>query len=179
MILTEDDKQFLIKVIKDMIYSQLADDEFPEYYRSKELYKEKHGVFIKIMLNNKVRAYGGILESEKDLIETVQNIALNACFHDTRFLPLQPDEIDNININMAVVESFEEITDRKLIKPDIHGVYIESGQKRGVLLPWDVAEFKLDVGQYIKEAAIKAGIENVSTAKLKIIRLITFSDKDF
>ncbi len=178
MELAAEDKQLLIKVAKDTIYSQLTEDEFPVYYRSKEIYKERHGVFIKIMLNNKVRAYGGILEPEKDLIETFQDVTLKACFHDTRFLPLKPDEIDNISIHFAVVESFEEIHDRQLIKPDIHGIYIESGSKIGVLLPWDTVEFKFDAAQYVKEAAVKAGIENVSNAKLKIIRFITFSDKD-
>ncbi len=178
MELTAEDKHFLIKVAKDMIFFQLTDDEFPAYYKSKELYKERHGIFIKIMLNNKLRAYGGILEPEKDLIDTVQEVTLQACFKDTRFLPLKPDEIDHISIHMAFVESFEDVRDRKLIKPDIHGVYVEAGSRRGVLLPWDIAEFKLDTVQYIKEAAIKAGIESVGNAKLKIIRLITFSDKD-
>jgi len=179
MELTVDDKQFLLKVVKDTIFSQLAEDDMPEYFRSKELYKELHGVFLKITYKEKVRAYGGVLEPEEDLISTVQNVTINACFRDTRFLPLNKDEMDTIHINMAIVDSFDELRDRTLIKPDLHGIYIEFGQKRGVLLPWDISEFNLDASQYVREAAVKAGIEDFNNAKLKLIRLITFSDRDF
>ncbi len=178
MELTAQDKLFLIKVVRDILYYKLTETEFPVYYKSKDIYKEKSGVFIKVMLKNELRAYGGVLEPEKGLIETVQDVALHACFYDTRFLPIGADEIDDISFQLAVVESYDTISDRNLIKPGVHGISIESGGKRSVILPWDMEGLEIDNEMYIQEAALKAGIDDIEKAKFKIIRVITFSEKD-
>ncbi len=178
MEITVDDKLFLIKVVRDMLYSKFTDSDNPVYYKSKDFYKEKTGVFIKVMLKGNLRAYGGILEPDKGLIETLQDLTVNACFYDTRFLPLKKEELDEISFSLALVDSVDAISDRALIKPDLHGISIEFMGKRGVILPWDMEGLKMDLDQYIKEIALKAGIEDITNARIKIVKVITFNEKD-
>jgi len=181
MQITTEDKHFLLKVARDIIYYYLIDEKFPKYYKSRDLYNQKIGVIIKIFSNDKIRGYGAVLYPEKDLIKTIQDLTLNICFHEPRFKPLEKEEIENLSIHMALIESIEDVEyeNIKVIKPDSHGVYITFSTKKSLLLPWDIEELDLGHEEYVKETALKAGIKDVKNAKIKILKLITFSEKDY
>ncbi len=180
MDLTSDDKQFLLKVVRDTLFAKLTENEIPVYYNKlKNLYEDKIGVFIKMMNKDNVRAYGGILMPEQNLITTIQRITIQSCFHDARFSPVTNEEFENINIHLALIDAIEEINDKKFIKPQIHGLLIQFKGKKGILLPWDMRELSLSIEEYIAEAALKSGITDVNNVHLKLIRLTAFNEKEF
>ncbi len=176
IILDNEDTSFLIKVIQDALYSHLTNNALPVYYKTKELYHQKYGLFIKTVLNNITSSYGGIIQPHKTLIETVQACIIQSCFYDTRFKPITKDELDKVNIYVALIKSMELVTDKRMINLAEHGLMVEFSWHQGILLPWDMNNFTLSVDEYVKETALKAGISDLEHLLIKRINLITFHE---
>ena len=56
MSFSEQDKRFFIKICKETLKAYLLNETIPAYTRVKSIYKEKYGVFIKLI---KVRTDNG------------------------------------------------------------------------------------------------------------------------
>ena len=153
--LTEEDKIFLLNVAKETLYSELSNGDRPVYYKTKNIFNEKIGLFIKSTINNEVRAYGGIIQPNKNLIETLQDSTIYSHFMDPRFKPLTKDELEKILIKICIINSIETISDKKLINPLENGYLIENKWKQVVLLPWDISEMHLDNESFLKRNSFK------------------------
>ncbi|WP_320052104.1 AmmeMemoRadiSam system protein A [uncultured Acetobacteroides sp.] len=78
----------------------------------------------------------GTLEPRKpSLYEEIKTNALSAAFNDPRFPPVSEEEVEDLEISVDILHKPEPITSESELDPDIYGVIIESGYKRGVLLP--------------------------------------------
>lgn len=179
MELNTEDKQFLLKVARDILFSHLTDNDKPVYYKAKKFYEKKMGLFIKVFYKDNLRAYGGVLDPEKGLIDTIQDIMIKACFNDSRFISIKNEEYEEVDIQFALIDSIEDIHDRKLIKPEIHGLLMSFKGKTGVVLPWDFKKISLTPNEYIRESALKVGIDNDRNIQLKIIKVIEIKDQDY
>ncbi len=133
--LDNEDQSFLIKVVRDALYSKLINEDLPVYYKTKELYNSKCGVFVKTLLNNMTRSYGGILSPQTPLIKTLQDCAVSSAFNDVRLKPLGKEEWEKIHISIALVESVELVVDKRMINPLEHGLITELSWHQGILLP--------------------------------------------
>lgn len=102
--------------------------------------------------------------------EIVAN-ARSAAFSDPRFTPLRREELKNLTLSVDVLEAPEPIASADSLDPREYGVIVESGYKRGVLLPnldgVDTVEKQLDI------ARMKAGIglnEEISLSRFRVQR---------
>ncbi|MDD5066089.1 MAG: AMMECR1 domain-containing protein [bacterium] len=174
--LDHEDKLFLTKVVRDTLFSRLTNNVLPVYYKSKNVYREKAGLFIKLSIKDEVRAYGGIVEPEKSLIETVQDCTVNISFHDRRFAPVSSTEMEKLNIQMAVITGLEGVAEIKTVQLKEEGLLVEQNWKQAVLLPWDLASFDLSAETAIRETAMKAGISDFDHLRIRRLKLVTFGD---
>jgi AmmeMemoRadiSam system protein A len=78
----------------------------------------------------------GTIEPQQPTVvqEVVQN-AISAATRDPRFPPVQPEELEGLDIKVDVLTEPQPIDSTDRLDPKRYGVIVESGWRRGLLLP--------------------------------------------
>lgn len=78
----------------------------------------------------------GTLEATRDnLAEEIIYNSVSAGLNDPRFSPIQIQELEELVFSVDVISPLEKISGINQLQPDRYGVVVESGFRRGVLLP--------------------------------------------
>ncbi|MFQ5888013.1 MAG: TIGR00296 family protein, partial [Candidatus Hydrothermarchaeales archaeon] len=109
----------------------------------KEELKEKRGVFVTLTTypDKRLRGCIGFPEPIKPLIEAVIEAAISSATRDPRFHPVSLQELPHITVEVTVLTPPDTIDaktpEETLEKIEIgrHGLIIEKGMCRGLLLP--------------------------------------------
>ncbi len=174
MELNEDEKKNLLKIAREAIEAKLQGSSIPEVkYKSKNL-KMKSGVFVTLKINNDLRGCIGYIEPLFPLAKAVQDVAIKAAFEDNRFYPLTLSEFKAITIEISILTLPEELTNPENVVIGKHGLIIDAGYTRGLLLPQVATEYGWNKEEFLTHTALKAGLPADSWKK-KNIKLYTFS----
>jgi len=111
------------------------------------------------------------MPTHRNLALEIRENAIAAATRDPRFNAVSPDELDHIVVSVDVLSQPAECKNLEELDPKVYGVIVESGYKRGLLLP------DLDgvdtVQKQIEIAKRKAGIgihEAVKVYKFEVNR---------
>jgi AmmeMemoRadiSam system protein A len=77
---------------------------------------------------------------------------------DPRFYPLKEVDLDNFTLEISVLSPLHKIDSIDAIEVGKHGIYIEKGYYRGVLLPQVATEHGWDRLTFLRQTCIKAGL---------------------
>ncbi|HAZ27551.1 TPA: AmmeMemoRadiSam system protein A [Candidatus Acetothermia bacterium] len=100
-----------------------------------ELLSRQAGVFVSVKKKGKLRGcIGTYRPTEPTLAEEIIENAVRAATEDPRFPALRADELPEIEISVDVLSPPEGCTEGDL-DPQRYGVIVESGWRRGLLLP--------------------------------------------
>lgn len=114
---------------------------------------------------------GTLAPSKPDLADEVVANAISAAVRDPRFLPIAPEELDGLQVEVSVLGQMEQVSDASALDVKRYGVVVQSGAKRGVLLP-DLEGIE-SVAQQIDIAKRKAGIgvgEPIHLERFEVIK---------
>ena len=145
--------------------------EIPDWVPD-ELLNKKSGAFVSVHKFGSLRGcIGTISATQKNLaLEIIQN-AVSAVSADPRFDSVKEDELDYLDINVDVLGDAEKIKSEAELDVKKYGVIVQSGYKRGLLLP------DLDgvdtVEQQISIARRKGGIapgEKIDLFRFEVVR---------
>ncbi len=137
-----------------------------------ELLNVRAGAFVSVHKFGALRGcIGTIASTQKNLaLEIIEN-AVSAVSKDPRFHPVTEDELKYLNINVDVLGEAEKISSPAELDVKRYGVIVQSGYKRGLLLP------DLDgvdtVEQQVSIARRKGGIapdEEVDLFRFEVVR---------
>ena len=137
-----------------------------------ELLNVRAGAFVSVHKFGALRGcIGTITPTQKNLaLEIIEN-AVSAVSKDPRFQPVTEDELKYLDINVDVLGEAEKISSPAELDVKKYGVIVQSGYKRGLLLP------DLDgvdtVEQQISIARRKGGIapdEEVDLFRFEVVR---------
>ncbi|MBO4439254.1 MAG: AmmeMemoRadiSam system protein A [Spirochaetaceae bacterium] len=137
-----------------------------------ELLNKQAGAFVSIHKFGGLRGcIGTIASTQKNLaMEIIQN-AVSAVSKDPRFEPVTEDELKYLDINVDVLGEAEPIKSEAELDVKKYGVIVQSGYKRGLLLP------DLDgvdtVKQQVAIARRKGGIapgEKIDLFRFEVVR---------
>ena len=144
----------------------------PPEYSSKELLENRSGVFVSIHKFGQLRGcIGTFLPMESCIAKEIIANAIAASTRDPRFSPIEVDELKDLEINVDVLTTPENINSTDLLDPKKYGVIVSKDTRRGLLLP-DL-EGVNTVEDQILIAKRKAGIlpnEEVSLQRFEVIR---------
>ena len=84
--------------------------------------------------------------------------AIRAAFDDVRFAPLSRDETENLTIEISVLSALREISDITEIRVGEHGLLIQRGYARGLLLPQVAVEHSWDRETFLTQTCRKASL---------------------
>ncbi|MFA5536771.1 MAG: AmmeMemoRadiSam system protein A [Bacillota bacterium] len=184
-IMVYQNKKILERKAKESPIVQLARQSLEYFYQTgKRLkkagitldkgYPKTAGVFVTLKQEGRLRGCIGTTEPTKaTLEEEIVANAIKAATQDPRFEPVEADELDLLSISVDVLGVAEEISGPEQLDPQIYGVIVSSGWKRGLLLPAlegiNRAEEQIDI------ASQKAGIRPGESVKLERFRVTRYN----
>jgi AmmeMemoRadiSam system protein A len=118
---------------------------------------ERRGAFVTLHLRGKLRGCVGQVEAYKSLAETVARCAIAAAREDDRFNPVQPDEVMQLEIEISLLSLPKPITPGEIVI-GTHGLIVECGPFRGLLLPQVATERQWNAEKLLSETCLKAGL---------------------
>lgn len=133
----------IVKPVSPLV--RLARDTVENYVRDRKVYqpqgltpemKERAGVFVSIKKHGELRGCIGTFEPSQENVagEIVAN-AISTATHDPRFLPVESSELKDLDYSVDVLTEPEPVSSKDDLDPKKYGVIVESGYRRGLLLP--------------------------------------------
>jgi AmmeMemoRadiSam system protein A len=135
-----------------------APGELPEPMGSSRLI-EPRGAFVTLKTHGRLRGCIGTIEPIKPLHETVREMARAAALNDPRFTPLGEDELPALDIEISAMSPLRRVTSADEIVVGTHGLVIEKGLHRGLLLPQVAVEHGWDAETFLGYTCEKAGLD--------------------
>ncbi len=139
----------------------------------KEEYGEDNGgVFVSLKKNFNLRGCIGTIERvQNSLAEEIIHNAVAAAVNDPRFEPLMLQELKNLEISVDVLGRPEPVTELSELDPQVYGVIVTRGTRKGLLLP--ALEGVKTPEEQLEIALEKAGIalgEKYKIARFRVTR---------
>jgi len=147
----------VVKLAKEAVESYIRKGRMPEPRELIPEMRERAGVFVSLHKHGQLRGCIGTFEPAKDNVaqEIIAN-AISSSTMDPRFPPVTTSELDDLEYSVDILTEPEPVTDLSQLDPKEYGVIVESGWKRGLLLP-DL-EGVDSVEEQIAICRLKAGI---------------------
>jgi len=156
--LTEEEKRELLVVARDAITNTLR--QKPVLHRASTFpgLQQKRGVFVTLRIDHDLRGCIGYIEPLRPLGEVVSEVAVKAATEDPRFSPLTLFELDRTTIEISVLSPLHEISSVEEIEVGTHGLVLELGGMRGLLLPQVATEYHWKREMFLEAVSRKAGL---------------------
>ena len=116
------------------------------------------GAFVTLRIDGRLRGCVGRVAPERPLDETVRDAARAAAAEDPRFAPLRPAELARVVIEVSVLGALEPCAGPEALAVGRHGVLVEQGGRRGLLLPRVAVEQGWSAPTLVSQACAKAGL---------------------
>lgn len=156
--LTKSESAILLQIAREAIQHQVNNESYSPSPREEKALNERSGCFVTIRIQGRLRGCIGNFQSQQPLYREVAQMAAASAAHDPRFSPLRETEMENIKLEITVLSPLEKIEDPELIEIGSHGIYIEKGFHRGVLLPQVATEYGWDRLTFLQQTCVKAGL---------------------
>lgn len=138
-----------------------------------ELRSKRAGVFVSLHRDGSLRGCIGTIEPIHDsLAEEIIANAISAATRDPRFMPLEPHELEDLECSVDVLTEPELVSGLHELDAKRYGVIVESGMRRGLLLP-DL-EGVDTVEDQVQIARRKAYINNDDPVKLYRFEVVRY-----
>lgn len=178
--LTENEKKTLLAIARKTLEEHcLNHNKYnPDQAELSETLNTKCGAFVTLHKNGRLRGCIGRLIGNLPLYKMVQEMTVSAASHDSRFRPVEPEELPEIDIEISVLSPLKKIEGNTEIELGKHGIYIEDGYNSGVFLPQVATETGWNKEEFLGHCARdKAGLDwdGWKTANLYIFTASVFS----
>ena len=156
--LTQEEKRELLGIAREAIRLNLNSGSPRESPRFRGSLQEQKGAFVTIRIDKQLRGCIGCLDTTRPVAEVVTEVAPKAAVEDPRFPPLSVFELEQATIEISVLSPLQAIHTIDEIEVGIHGLVIELGPNRGLLLPQVAREHSWDKGTFLSAVSRKAGL---------------------
>jgi uncharacterized protein len=118
------------------------------------------GTFVTVRMHGELRGCLGTLQCVDGLAGDVARCAADAASTDPRFLPVTLEELEGLGIDISVLGPLEPIDPRipGAVIVGRHGLVVEKGRHRGLLLPQVATEWGWSADQFLVQTCLKAGL---------------------
>lgn len=126
----------LVKLAKYTVETYVRTGKVPEPPELTPEMMERAGVFVSLKISGLLRGCIGTFEPTKENIakEIISNAVMSAT-RDPRFPPVPPEELDDLEYSVDILSKPEPVRDTEELDAKRYGVIVESGGRKGLLLP--------------------------------------------
>jgi len=93
------------------------------------------------------------------LWESVRSNAIAAATCDPRFEPVSREELEALSIEISALTPLTQVTDVSMITVGVHGIMVDNGLCRGLLLPQVALEYGWSREEFLDHTCRKAGLQ--------------------
>ena len=159
MMFTEGQRRELVEIARRAVSGSVTGRHAPAPTETGEV-PDASGAFVTLKKHGQLRGCIGTLECRRSLAEEIARVAVSAAREDPRFEPVKASELDDLDIEVSVLGPLEEIDPRD---PDAivigrHGLVVEQGRRRGLLLPQVAPEWGWNRDEFLAHTCTKAGL---------------------
>ena len=169
--LEEREKSYLLKLARDSVLFHLkekkflnVDSEIQDMFQAGEntgsLLFKRLGCFVtfKTKQSHSLRGCIGIIESEERLYRNVIEYAVYSATQDPRFPAINERELKSLTIEISVMGEVKRLERLEDVEIGVHGLIVERGVARGLLLPQVAEEYGWDREFFLEQTCLKAGL---------------------
>lgn len=154
---SEIDRHRLLQIARASVHAHVHGDPPPAPGES-DLDARRGGAFVTLHCDGRLRGCIGHIEADEPLPRVVARCAISACSADPRFPPVATAELDGISIELSILGPLEPIRGPHDIEIGRHGLVVEKGWRRGLLLPQVAVEWHWDRERFLDHTCRKAGL---------------------
>ena len=152
-----DERQKLLALARRALEARVGRRPAPEPEQGGVL-DEPRGAFVTIRRHGELRGCLGRIGPSDPLSNTIADLGGSVADSDPRFNPVAPAELDDIDVEISVLTREREVHAIHEIEPGRHGLIVEQGYRRGLLLPQVATEQGWDAETFVSQTCRKAGL---------------------
>jgi AmmeMemoRadiSam system protein A len=154
---TEEERAALLRVARAAITAFVAGLPEPPL-ESIAAPERRAGVFVSLHTRGDLRGCIGHVEADRPLAPTIARCAVAAASSDPRFPPISAAELADLRIELSILGPLEAIGGADEIEVGRHGLIVEKGWRRGLLLPQVAVQWQWDRETFAGQTCHKAGL---------------------
>ena len=157
--LTDNDKATLLRIARESVASEVGGLPASSSASIRQL-PDASGVFVTLKRRGELRGCIGTLECRAGLAQEVARTARESATQDPRFPPVSIEEIPDLTVEISVLGPLEAVNPNAddAIVVGKHGLVVEQGVRRGLLLPQVATEWGWTAEQFLRQTCRKAGL---------------------
>lgn len=179
MTLSPEDQERLLRLARRCLEARVRREKPPPPERGGGL-DSPMGAFVSVHHHGDLRGCLGRLETDRPIAENVAHLAAVVSDSDPRFPPISTEELAGLELEISALTPEQEIADINVIEVGRHGLIIERGHRRGLLLPQVATEYGWDREAFLDHTCLKAGLPADAWrngARIFIFEAQVFADK--
>jgi AmmeMemoRadiSam system protein A len=157
MIISDDDQTLLLAVARQALEARVYGLGVPEVTCIGPL-AVRCGAFVSIHHGGNLRGCLGRLSADAPIGNTLAHLGAAVADSDPRFAPVTALELSNLQLEISLMTPERPITSIEEIVVGRHGLIVEQGRARGVLLPQVAVEHGWAREDFVEHACLKAGL---------------------
>ena len=154
---TDSDRCLLLHLAREAITAYVESAPLPQPIMNGVLARPG-GAFVSIHNHGELRGCIGHIEAAEPLGQVVLRCAVAACSADPRFPVVTAAELPELDIELSLLGGLEPIAGVAEIEIGHHGLVVEHGWSRGLLLPQVAVEWQWSPETFLAQTCHKAGL---------------------
>jgi AmmeMemoRadiSam system protein A len=154
---TDADRRLLLGLARDALAAHLGGLALSPPGLS-ETIARRAGAFVSLHYRGQLRGCIGHVDGDETLGSVIARCAVAAATADPRFHPIAHAELPDIVIELSILGALEELSSLADLEIGRHGLIVEMGRRRGLLLPQVAKTWQWDAVTFVAETCRKAGL---------------------
>jgi AmmeMemoRadiSam system protein A len=151
------DRQRLLQIAREAVAAHLSGAPAPAC-PSDGAGARPGGAFVTLHSNGELRGCIGHIEADELLGVIISRCAVAACSADPRFRAITAQELPELDLELSLLGRLEPVSSADQIEIGRHGLVVEKGRCRGLLLPQVATEWGWDREAFLAQTCQKAGL---------------------
>lgn len=181
--LTDPEKRSLLSIARESIESALTRSAPPVNDSPSGNLAAPRGAFVTLHHRGRLHGCIGRIETLDSLATVVAECAASAATEDARFAQLQPQDLQETEIEISVLSRPRQISAPEELQPGIHGLLVSRGRNRGILLPQVAQKYKWSREHFLEQTCRKAGLHphawKEPETRIEVFTAEVFSEAEF
>jgi len=151
------DRRLLLRLAREAITAHVNRQPAPAADLA-GVFARPGGAFVTIHRHGDLRGCIGHIEANEPLGHVIARCAVAACSTDPRFPSVTAPELVDLDLELSLLGPLEPIAGAEAVEIGTHGLVVEQGWRRGLLLPQVATEWKWDRETFLAHTCHKAGL---------------------
>ena len=155
--LSEAERRAILELARQAVLEAVCHNRAVDPIPQEGVFERRCGVFVTLHVRKKLHGCIGMIEPREKLGASIVKCSVSAALEDPRFSRMRPEEAQEAEIEVSLLSPLEKIRLEEIVIGK-HGLVVENGPRRGLLLPQVAVEHSLDREAFLRETCRKAGL---------------------